>query len=117
MSGNKIRICLNPKDVILDLFCGSGTGIDIGKDYDRKVIGFDLNPYRKDIIKFDVLTDKNPFLDRVLDHIFLDPPYFNMNKGKYTKRKTFSRKFEMFKKAILYFKMSEEHDCVKNREI
>ena len=75
-----------PRDVILDLFCGSGTGIDMGNDFNRIVLGFDLTPFRKDITKFDVLEDRNPFFNNVIDHIFLDPPYYDMNKGKYTKK-------------------------------
>jgi len=47
-----------PKDVILDQFCGSGTRIDTGNNFDRKVIRFDLNSFRKDIIKFDILRDE-----------------------------------------------------------
>ncbi len=77
-----------PYDTILDVFCGSGTGIDAGKDYNRKVIGLDINPCRNDITKFDVLQDKNRFSKNSIDHIFIDSPYYNMNKGKYTNLKT-----------------------------
>ena len=68
-----------PYDTILDVFCGSGTGIDAGNDYNRKVFGLDLNPCRNDIIKFDVLQDKNRFSKNSIDH---------MNKGKYANLKT-----------------------------
>lgn len=78
----------NKNDYILDVFCGGGTGIDTGKFMERNVIGLDLNPIREDIINFDVLIDKNPFNRNVFQLIFLDPPYFNINKGKYTNFKT-----------------------------
>ena len=33
--------------------CGSGTTIDVAKELNRKVIGYDLNVVRADIIKND----------------------------------------------------------------
>lgn len=75
-------------DNILDAFCGSGTGLDVGKLMERNVIGLDLNPAIKDIKQFDLILDHNPFKKEVFQLIFLDPPYFNMNRGKYTMEKT-----------------------------
>jgi len=75
-------------DYILDVFCGGGTGLDVGKLMQRNVIGLDINPIRKNIRKFDVILDKNPFKKEIFQLIFLDPPYFNINQGKYTYRKT-----------------------------
>lgn len=75
-------------DYILDGFSGSGTGIDVGKYMQRNVIGLDINPSKKDIIKFDLLIDRNPFKKETFQLIFLDPPYFDMNRGKYTKERT-----------------------------
>ena len=74
----------NINDKILDVFCGGGTGLDVWRFMKRYVFGLDINPIRNDIIRFDVLTDKNPFPDDYFQLIFLDPPYFNINKGKYT---------------------------------
>lgn len=76
------------EDTILDLFSGSGTGIDVGKLMNRKLIGFDLNPSRKDIIQFDLLKDSNPFSENYLQAVFCDPPYFNMNSKLYSDKKT-----------------------------
>lgn len=75
-------------DIILDLFAGSGTSIDVGELYSRKVIGFDLNPSRKDIVQFDLLMDSNPFDNNYFQAIFCDPPYFNMNSTLYSSKKT-----------------------------
>lgn len=76
------------KDYILDVFCGSGTGLDVGKFMKRNVYGLDINPSRENIKKIDVLLDKNPFKKNFFQLIFLDPPYFNINKGKYTNSQT-----------------------------
>lgn len=76
------------QDNILDVFCGGGTGLDVGKLMQRNVVGLDLNPIRKDIYYFDVLTNKNPFKKEVFQLIFLDPPYYDMNRGKYTNKVT-----------------------------
>jgi len=75
-------------DIILDLFAGSGTSLDVGLIMNRKVIGFDLNPSRKDIIFFDLLKDSNPFSENYFQAIFCDPPYYNMNSKKYSDKKT-----------------------------
>jgi len=84
---NYFHYFTNPNDTILDLFCGAGTGLDAGYDFNRRVIGFDLRPIRRDITQYDLLQDKNPFPKNYLNHIFLDPPYWNMMKGKYTSLK------------------------------
>jgi len=76
------------EDVILDLFAGSGTGIDVGNFLNRRVIGFDLNPSREDIIQFDLLKEPNPFSDNYFQAIFCDPPYYNMNSRLYSDKKT-----------------------------
>lgn len=38
-------------DLVVDPMCGSGTTIDVAKELNRKVIGYDLNIIRPDIIK------------------------------------------------------------------
>ncbi len=75
-------------DKILDLFAGSGTSIDVGKLMTRNVIGYDLNPSRKDIIQFDILKDPNRFPKNYFQVIFCDPPYYNMNYKLYSNKKT-----------------------------
>ncbi|MHA1271803.1 MAG: DNA methyltransferase [Promethearchaeota archaeon] len=75
-------------DKILDLFSGSGTGIDVGLLMNRIVIGVDLNPTRNDILKFDLLKDPNPFENNFFQAIFCDPPYYNMNSNLYSNKNT-----------------------------
>jgi len=60
-------------DLVVDPMCGSGTTIDVAKELNRKVIGFDINPYRKDIIKND--ARKIPLDDETVDFVFIDSPY------------------------------------------
>jgi DNA modification methylase len=60
-------------DTILDPMCGSGTTIDVCKDLGRKVIGFDLVPYREDIKQNDARD--LPLKSETIDFIFVDPPY------------------------------------------
>ncbi|MHA1758269.1 MAG: DNA methyltransferase [Promethearchaeota archaeon] len=75
-------------DKILDLFSGSGTGIDVGLLMNRTAIGVDLNPTRNDILKFDLLKDPNPFENNFFQAIFCDPPYYNMNSNLYSNKNT-----------------------------
>ncbi len=60
-------------DLVVDPMCGSGTTIDVCKEEDRKVIGYDIAPRRKDIIKND--ARKIPLGDNSVDFVFIDSPY------------------------------------------
>ena len=53
--------------------CGSGTTIDVAKELKRKVIGYDLNVTRSEIIKND--SRKIPLADNSVDFVFIDSPY------------------------------------------
>lgn len=64
-------------DLIVDPMVGSGTTIDVARDLDRRVLGYDLAPRqggaRDDIFRAD--ARKLPLEDAVADFIFVDPPY------------------------------------------
>ena len=60
-------------DFVVDPMCGSGTTIDVAKELNRKVIGYDLNITRPDIIKND--SRKIPLTDNSVDFVFIDSPY------------------------------------------
>jgi len=53
--------------------CGSGTTIDVAKELNRKVIGYDLNIVRPDVIKND--SRKIPLEKNSVDFVFIDSPY------------------------------------------
>ncbi|OGQ04729.1 MAG: DNA methylase [Deltaproteobacteria bacterium RIFCSPLOWO2_12_FULL_44_12] len=60
-------------DLIVDPMCGSGTTIDVCCDLKRRVSGYDIAPFRKDMIKADA---RNLPLDKdQADFVFVDPPY------------------------------------------
>jgi len=60
-------------DLVVDPMCGSGTTIDVAKELNRKVIGYDLNVVRPDVIKND--SRKIPLEDNSVDFVFIDSPY------------------------------------------
>lgn len=62
-------------DLVIDPMCGSGTTIDVAKELNRKVIGYDLNKVRADIIKND--SRKIPLDNDSVDFVFIDSPYSN----------------------------------------
>jgi len=62
-------------DLVVDPMCGSGTTIDVCKEENRRVLGFDIVPYRKDIIPAD--ARKLPLVNSIVDFIFIDSPYSN----------------------------------------
>ncbi len=51
----------------------SGTTIDVAKELGRQVIGYDISPYRKDIIQNDARGI--PLKDDSVDFVFIDSPY------------------------------------------
>jgi len=66
-----------PNDLIVDPMCGSGTTIDVARDFGRRAMGYDLAPpttaTRADIFRAD--ARKLPLEDGVADFVFVDPPY------------------------------------------
>ena len=50
---NLIQRYTKEGDLVVDPMCGSGTTIDVCKEENRKVIGFDIVSYRKDIKQTD----------------------------------------------------------------
>ncbi|MFH2069746.1 MAG: DNA methyltransferase [Elusimicrobiota bacterium] len=60
-------------DLVVDPMCGSGTTIDVAKELERRAVGYDIAPYREDIIKND--TRKIPLKDNSVDFVFIDSPY------------------------------------------
>lgn len=60
-------------DLVVDPMAGSGTTIDVANELNRKVIGYDLNIVRPDVIKND--SRKIPLKDNSADFVFIDSPY------------------------------------------
>jgi DNA modification methylase len=60
-------------DLVVDPMCGSGTTIDVCRDLDRRVLGYDIAPYRDDILRAD--ARHIPVENGKADFVFLDPPY------------------------------------------
>ena len=62
------------RDLVVDCFAGSGTTLDVARDLNRRVLGYDVHPARKDIFRVD--ARKLPAeLSGKVDFIFMDPPY------------------------------------------
>ncbi len=62
-----------PDSLVVDPMCGSGTTLDVARDLGRRAKGFDLAPYRADILRAD--ARKLPLESASVDLVFLDPPY------------------------------------------
>jgi len=63
----------NENDLVVDPMCGSGTTLDVCRDTQRRALGYDINPIRKDIFRSD--AKKLPLEDAKADFVFVDPPY------------------------------------------
>lgn len=60
-------------DLVVDPFCGGGTTLDVARSLERRALGYDLQPQRKDIFRADARS--LPVEDEKADFLFLDPPY------------------------------------------
>ena len=70
---NLLERYTRPNDLVVDPMCGSGTTIDVARDLGRRVTGFDLNPFRDDIVQGDARSIA--LEDECADFVFVDPPY------------------------------------------
>ena len=70
---NLLQRYTKENDLVVDPMCGSGTTIDVAKELNRKVIGYDLNVVRPDVLKND--ARKIPLADDSVDFVFIDSPY------------------------------------------
>src|SRR5688572_25696288 len=62
------------QDLVVDCFAGSGTTLDVARDLNRKALGYDVHPTRKDIFRVDA-RKLPPELAGKVDFVFIDPPY------------------------------------------
>jgi DNA modification methylase len=70
---NLIQRYTKEGDLVIDPMCGSGTTIDVCLEENRKVIGYDIVPYRNDIIQADARS--LPLKGEIADFVFIDSPY------------------------------------------
>src|SRR3989338_10287142 len=70
-------------DLVVDPMCGSGTTIDVAKELKRKVIGYDINVTRPEILRNDSRTI--PLKDSSVDFVFIDSPYSDNINYSYNK--------------------------------
>jgi len=60
-------------DLVVDPMCGSGTTIDVAKELNRRVLGYDLKIVRQDVIRND--SRRIPLQNNSVDFVFIDSPY------------------------------------------
>lgn len=71
---NLLQRYTKEKDLVVDPFCGSGTTLDVARDLNRRALGYDVHPTRKDIFRVDA-RKLPPELTGKVDLVFMDPPY------------------------------------------
>jgi DNA modification methylase len=71
---NLLKRYTKDKDLVVDPFCGSGTTLDVARDLNRRALGYDVHPTRKDIFRVDA-RKLPPELTNKVDLVFMDPPY------------------------------------------
>jgi DNA modification methylase len=71
---NLLKRYTKEKDLVVDPFCGSGTTLDVARDLNRRALGYDVHPTRKDIFRVDA-RKLPPELTNKVDLVFMDPPY------------------------------------------
>lgn len=101
-------------DLVVDPMSGSGTTIDVCREFNRKCIAYDINSIRGDIIKND--SRKIPLDDESVDLVFMHPPYWNIvkyssDKNDLSKAKTLNDFLKGLEKVI-----RESHRILKNKK-
>jgi DNA modification methylase len=71
---NLLKRYTKEKELVVDPCAGSGTTLDVARDLNRKVLGYDVHPTRKDIFRVDA-RKLPPELTGKVDFVFIDPPY------------------------------------------
>lgn len=71
---NLLQRYTKEKDLVVDPMCGSGTTLDVARDLNRRALGYDVHPTRKDIFRVDARKLPPELTDKV-DFVFIDPPY------------------------------------------
>jgi adenine-specific DNA-methyltransferase len=71
---NLLQRYTKEKDLVVDCFAGSGTTLDVARDLNRRALGYDVHPTRKDIFRLDA-RKLPPELTSKVDFVFIDPPY------------------------------------------
>ena len=71
---NLLQRYTKEKDLVVDPFAGSGTTLDVARDLNRRALGYDVHPSRKDIFRVDA-RKLPPELSGKVDLVFMDPPY------------------------------------------
>src|SRR6266550_1198238 len=71
---NLLQRYTKEKDLVIDPCAGSGTTLDVARDLNRKALGYDVHPARKDIFRVDA-RKLPPELTNKVDFVFIDPPY------------------------------------------
>jgi DNA modification methylase len=71
---NLLQRYTKPKDLVVDPCAGSGTTLDVARNLERRALGYDVHPARKDIFRVDA-RKLPPELTGKVDFVFIDPPY------------------------------------------
>lgn len=71
---NLLQRYTKPKELVVDPCAGSGTTLDVARDLDRRALGYDVHPSRKDIFRVDARKLPQELTNKV-DFVFIDPPY------------------------------------------
>lgn len=72
-------------DLVVDPMAGGGTTIDVCKAMIRRYLAYDINPVREDIKRWDIAKGF-PKETKNCDLIFLDPPYWRLQRGGYSEK-------------------------------
>ena len=83
---NLLWLYTEPGQIVVDLFAGGGTTIDVAKRMGRRVWASDLNPSTPTlpIHQHDATTGWPNRAPRKADLVLLDPPYWQQAKGRYS---------------------------------
>jgi len=83
-----------PFDLVVDPMAGGGTTVDVCKAMYRRYAAFDINPIEEKGIRKNDVRDGIPLANSETDLIFLDPPYWRLQRDFYIEKSISSGSYE-----------------------
>lgn len=81
---NVMHYYTKAEDLVVDPMAGGGSTIDACKKLNRHCLAYDIQPLKEKGIKYNDITKGFPNECKNCDLIFLDPPYYKINRRLYS---------------------------------
>ena len=110
---NVIHYYTKEGDLVIDPMAGGGSTIDACKKLNRRCVAYDINPLKEKGIKYNDITKGFPNECENCDLIFLDPPYYKINRPLYGEQSVSALEIDEFNLFVIQL----AKDCYKTVKV